>query len=86
MLLEDSAIRLSLMPWLLSLVLPLMMVVEKGGRVTGLVILMDPFLLGCVYTNLLDWVAQHTTFHDFDMFPGLFLFIKSTPISVIVVL
>ena len=35
-----------------------MMVVEKGSRVTGLVVLMDPFLL--------DWVAQHTTFHDFD--------------------
>ena len=42
-LLEGSAIRLSLIPWLLSLVLPLLMVVEKGGRVAGLIVLMDPF-------------------------------------------
>ena len=53
-LIEDLSIRLSLMPWLLSLVLPLMIVVEKGGRVTGLVVLMNPFLLGCAYTSLLD--------------------------------
>ena len=45
-LLEGSAIRLSLTPWLVSLVLPLMMVVEKGGRVTGLVVLMDPYFTG----------------------------------------
>ena len=69
-LVEDPAIRLSFMPWLLSLVLPLMMVVEKGGRVTGLVVLMNPFLLGCACTSLLNWVAQHTTFHDFDTFSG----------------
>ena len=84
-ILEDSAIRLSLMPLLLSLVLPLIMVVEKGGRVIGLVVLMDPFLLGCACTSLPDWVAQHTTFHDFERFPELFLFMKSTAISVIVV-
>ena len=40
------------MPWLLSLVLPLMIVVEKGGRVTGLVVLMNPFLLGIGRDNL----------------------------------
>ena len=84
-LVEDSAIRLSLMPWLLSLVLPLMIVVEKGGRVTGLVVLMNPFLLGCACTSLLDWVAQHTAFHDLDTFSGLFSCMKSTAISVIVV-
>ena len=35
--LGDSAIKLSLMPWLLNLVLPLTTVVLKGGSVTGLV-------------------------------------------------
>ena len=64
--------RLSLMPWLLSLVLPLMIMVEKGGRVAGLVVLMNPFLLACACTSLVDWVAQHTAFHDLDMFSGLF--------------
>ena len=84
-LVEDSAIRLRLMPLLLSLVLPLMTVVEKGCRVIGLVVLMNPFLLGCACTSLLDWVAQHTAFHDLDTFPGLFSCMKSTAISVIVV-
>ena len=83
-LLEDSAIRLSLMPWLLSLVLPLMMVVKKSGRATGLVVLMNPFLLGCACTSHLDWVAQYTAFNDFDTFSVLFSFVKSTAISVIV--
>ena len=46
---------------------------------------MDPFLLGCACTNHLDWVAQHTTVLDFDTFSGLFLFMKSMAISVIVV-
>ena len=51
-LVEDSAIRLRLMPLLLSLVLPLMTVVEKGCRVIGLVVLMNPFLLGlCLYQS-----------------------------------
>ena len=36
---DGSASRLSLILWLLSLVLLLMVVVEKGGRVTGLVVL-----------------------------------------------
>ena len=36
----SEAIRLSLMPWLLCLVLPLIVVVEKGGRITGLVVFM----------------------------------------------
>ena len=71
-LVEDSAIRLSLMPWFLSFVLPLMIVVEKGGRVTGLGVLMNPFLLGCACNSLLDWVAQNTAFHDLDTFSGLF--------------
>ena len=71
-LVEDSPIRLCPMPWLLSLVLHLMIVVEKGGRVTGLVVLMNPFLLGCAWTSLLYWVAQHTAFHDLDTFSGLF--------------
>ena len=82
---EDSAVRLSLMPWLLSLVLPLIIVVEKGGRVTGLVVLMNPFLLSCACTSLLDWAVQHTAFHDLDTFSRLFSCMKSTAISVIVV-
>ena len=41
--LDDSAIRLSCMPWLCNLVLPFIIVVEKGGSVTGLVVVMDPF-------------------------------------------
>ena len=32
---EGSATRLSLIPWLLSLVLPFIVVVEKGGKVIG---------------------------------------------------
>ena len=72
-LVEDSAFTLSLMPWLLNLVLPLMIVVEKGGRVTGLVVLMNPFLLGCAHTSLLDWVAEHIAFHDLDMFSRIVL-------------
>ena len=67
-LVEDSAISLSIMLWLPSLVLPLMIVVERGGRMTGLVVLMSPFFLGCAYTSLLDLVAQHTAFHDLDTF------------------
>ena len=42
---DGSAIRLSLIPWLLSLVLPLMIVVEKGGRVTDSVVLIEYFEL-----------------------------------------
>ena len=84
-LVEDSAIRLSLMPWLLSLLLLLMIVVEKGGRVTGLVVLMNPFLLGCACASLLDCVAQHTAFYDSDTVSGLSSCMKSTAISVIAV-
>ena len=40
--LHDSVIRLSHIPWLLSLVLPFTIVVEKVGSVTGLVVLIDP--------------------------------------------
>ena len=49
--LGDSAIKLSLMPWLLNLVLPLTTVVLKGGSVTGLVVLMALLLLGCDCTS-----------------------------------
>ena len=69
--LDDSAIKLSLMPWLLNLVLPLTTVVLKGGSVTGLVVFMALLLLGCACTSFLVCVAQHTTFHDFDMLSGL---------------
>ena len=65
--LEDSTIKLSLMPWLLNLVLPLTTVVLKGGSVTGLVVLMALILLGSVCTSFLVCMAQHTTFHDFNM-------------------
>ena len=50
---------------------------------TGLVVLMNPFLLGCECTNLLDCVAQHTAFHDSDTLSGLFSCMKSTAISVV---
>ena len=73
------------MPWLLSLVLPFTIVVEKGGSVTGLVVLTDSLQLACAYTILYEWVAQQTTFHDFDTWWSLFWFIKSTAISVMVV-
>ena len=39
--LDDSAIRLSHMTWLLSLVLPFTIVVEKSGSVLGMVVLID---------------------------------------------
>ena len=45
--LGDSTIKLSLMPCLLNLVLPLTTVVLKGGSVTGLVVLMALLQLGC---------------------------------------
>ena len=41
--LDDSAIRLSCMPWLHNLVLPFTIVVEKDDSVTGLMVWMDPF-------------------------------------------
>ena len=83
--LEGSAIRLSLIPWLLSLVLPLMVVVEKGGKVTDLVVLTKNLFSGCACTSLLDCVAQHTAFQDLERFAGLNLLMYSTAISVIVV-
>ena len=67
---EGSAIRLSLIPWLLNLVLPLTVVVEKGGKVIGLVVLIKYLLSGCACTNHLDWVAQHTAFQDFEILSG----------------
>ena len=82
---EGSAIRLSLIPWLLNLVLPLTVVVEKGGKVIGLVVLIKYLLSGCACTNHLDWVAQHTVFQDFEIFSGWVLLMKSTTISVMVV-
>ena len=85
MQLGGSAIKLSLIPWLLSLVLPLMVVVEKGGRVIGLVVLTKYLLSGCVCTSHLDWVAQHSALQDLEMLSGLYLLINSTIISVIVV-
>ena len=51
--LGDSAIKLSLMPWLLNLVLPLATVMLKGGSVAGLVVLMALLLLGCACTSFL---------------------------------
>ena len=51
---EGSATRLSLIPWLLSLVLPFIVVVEKGGKVIGLVVLIKYLLSGCACTSHLD--------------------------------
>ena len=85
MQLEGSAIKLSLIPWLFSLVLPLMVVVENGGKVIGLVVLIKYLLSGCACTSHLDWVAQHTAFQDLEILSGLVLLMNSTTISVIVV-
>ena len=82
---EGSAIRLSLTPWLLSLVLPLIVVVENGGRVTGFVVLIKYLFSGCACISHLDSVAQHTAFQDLGRFSGLNLLMKSTAISVTVV-
>ena len=82
---EGSAIRLSLIPWLLSLVQPLMVVVENGGKVTDFVVLIKNLFSGCACTSHLDCVAQHTAFQDLERFSGLNLPIYSTAISVIVV-
>ena len=54
---EGSAIRLSLRPWFLSLVLPLIVDVEKGGRVPGLVVFTKYLDIGCACTSHLDWVV-----------------------------
>ena len=69
--LGDSATKLTLMPWLLNLVLPLTTVVLTGGSMTGLVVLMALLILGCACTSFLVCVAQQTTFHYFDMLSGL---------------
>ena len=61
---EGSATRLILIPWLLSLVLPFIVVVEEGGKVIGLVVLTKYLFSGCACTSHLDWVAQHTAFQD----------------------
>ena len=81
----NSTIKLSLMPWLLNLVLPLTTVVLKDGSVNGLVVLMALLVFGCACTSFLVCVAQHTTFQDFDMFSGLCWLMKSNNMSVIVV-
>ena len=44
-----------------------------------------PLQLDCVFTILFEWVAQHTTLHDLDTWSGLFWFMRSTTISVMVV-
>ena len=67
---EGSVIRLSLIPSLLGLVLPLMVDVEKGGRVTGLVVFTKYLDIGCAFTSCLDWVAQHMAFQDLDTLFG----------------
>ena len=82
---EGSAIRLSLIPWFRSLVQPLMVVVENGGKVTDFVVLIKNLFSGCACTSHLDCVAQHTAFQDVERFSGLNLPIYSTAISVIVV-
>ena len=82
---EGSVTRLSLIPWLLSLVLHFMVVVEKGGKVIGLVVLTKYLFSGCACTSHLDWVAQHTAFQDLEIFSGLLWLMDSTTISVIVV-
>ena len=67
---EGSATRLSLIPWLLNLVLPFMVVVEKGGKVIGSVVLTKYMCSGCACTSHLDWVAQHMALWDFETFSG----------------
>ena len=62
-----------------------MVVVENGGKVIGLVVLIKYLLSGCACTSHLDWVAQHTAFQDLEILSGLVLLINSTTISVIVV-
>ena len=58
---------------------------REGGKVNGLVVLTKYLLSGCACTSHLDWVAQHTAFQDLEILSGLFLVIRSTTISVIVV-
>ena len=64
---------------------PLTVVVEKGGKVIDLVVLIKYLLSGCASTNHLVWVAQHTVFQDFEILSGCVLLMKSTTISVMVV-
>ena len=47
--------------------LPFIIVVEKGDKVIGLVVLIKYLFLGCACTSHLDWVAQHTSFQDLDI-------------------
>ena len=68
---EGSATTLSFIPWLLSLMLPFIVVVEKGGKVIGLVVLIRYLFSGCACTSHLDWVAQHTAFQDLEIFSGV---------------
>ena len=49
-----------------------MVVVERGGRVIGLVALTKYLLSGCACTSHLDWVAQHTALQDLERLSGLF--------------
>ena len=65
--------------------LPLIIVVENGDKVTGFVVLTKNLFSGCACTSHLDCVAQHTAFQDLERLSGLILLMKSTTISVIVV-
>ena len=48
-----------------------MVVVENGGKVTGLVVLIKNLFSGWACTSHLDWVAQHTAFQDLEILSGL---------------
>ena len=54
-----------------SLVHPLMVVVEKGGKVIDFEVLIKYLFSGCACTNHLECVAQHTAFQDLERFSGL---------------
>ena len=62
-----------------------MVVVENGGKFTGLVVLIKNLFSGWACTSHLDWVVQHTVFQDLEILSELVLLVKSTTISVIVV-
>ena len=66
---EGSATRLSLIPWFISLVLPFIVVVEKGGNVIGLIVLIKYLFSGCACTSHLDWMG---TTHCFPKFRNIF--------------
>ena len=56
--------RLSVIPYPFNLGKTFTALVEKGGRITGLVVFTIPFCSCCACTCLLVCVAQQTAFQD----------------------